>query len=278
MLNFHCPFCQTKCETSPEYAGMNMPCPKCGKTITAPGAAIAAGEPKMAPSRSQQSASKDAPAQAPAQGSGNLLLYGIIGIVVIVAIVFVGAMMNSGDGIAGGPNSIVIMDTSMGAVKIELDAGKAPITVDNFLKYVDEKHFDGTIFHRVIADFMIQGGGFEPGMRPKSSKRAPIRNEAGNGLRNVRGTIAMARTNEPDSATDQFFINVKDNPALDRKAGNPGYTVFGKVIDGMDVVDAIRLVRVRPNESGEEAIPLKDVMIRSIRRVAEEKADDSAKK
>src|SRR5437773_320601 len=97
MLNFHCPFCQTKCETSPEFAGMNMPCPKCGKTITAPGA-IAAGEPKMAPSRSQQSGSNDVPAQAPAKGGGNLLLYGIIGIVVVVAIVFVGAMMNSGDG------------------------------------------------------------------------------------------------------------------------------------------------------------------------------------
>ncbi len=121
------------------------------------------------------------------------------------------------DNAKSGSNPVVVIETSMGAIKIELSQDKAPITVANFLRYVDDKHFDGTIFHRVIADFMIQGGGFEPGMRPKESKYPPIKNEAGNGLSNIRGTIAMARTTEPNSATDQFFINVADNRGqLDR--------------------------------------------------------------
>jgi cyclophilin family peptidyl-prolyl cis-trans isomerase len=273
MLNFECPSCKTKCETSNEYAGMQMPCPKCGKILTAP-AAIAAGEPKLPPSRSQQAAGADRSASpAPAQGGGNMLLYGIIGIVVVVGIIVVGALLNSSNG-PSGDNPVVVMETSMGSIKIELFQDKAPVTVANFLKYVDDKHYDGTIFHRVIADFMIQGGGFLPGQKEKGSKYARIRNEAGNGLKNERGTIAMARTNEPDSATDQFFINVKDNPNLDRNAKSAGYAVFGRVIGGMDVVDAIRNVKTIP-DGGENAVPVTDVIIRSVRR---EQSETPAKK
>jgi cyclophilin family peptidyl-prolyl cis-trans isomerase len=163
-------------------------------------------------------------------------------------------------------NPTVVMETSMGTVKMVLYQDKAPITVANFLKYVDDKHYDGTIFHRVISGFMIQGGGFEPGLRPKSSKFAPIKNEAGNGVSNERGTVAMARTPVPDSATDQFFINVVDNSrGLDRKPGDAGYAVFGKVIDGMEVVDKIRYVRTR-DIGDHEKVPVEDIVIKSIRR------------
>ena len=161
-------------------------------------------------------------------------------------------------------NPTVVMDTSMGKVTIELFEDKAPVTVKNFLQYVDDKHYDGTIFHRVIADFMIQGGGFEAGMKEKRT-RDPIKNEAGNGVSNKRGTLAMARTNNPDSATAQFFINAKDNPFLDRSAGQAGYAVFGKVTDGMEVVDKIRRVETA-NRGGHGDVPVQDVVIRSIRR------------
>jgi cyclophilin family peptidyl-prolyl cis-trans isomerase len=159
-------------------------------------------------------------------------------------------------------NPVVIMDTSHGKIVVELYADKAPITVKNFLQYVDDKFYDGTIFHRVIADFMIQGGGLEPGQEEKKT-RAPIKNEAGNGLPNERGTIAMARTSEPDSASAQFFINVKDNPFLDRAraADKVGYTVFGRVTDGMDVVDKIRRVDTNARD-----VPREDVIIRTVRR------------
>ncbi len=163
--------------------------------------------------------------------------------------------------------TVVIMETSKGTIKIELYDSKAPITVKNFLKYVDEKHYDGTIFHRVIADFMIQGGGFLPGLREKGAKFPPIKNESFNGLENFRGTVAMARTPHPDSATDQFFINVKDNNMLDRaQAGDRvGYAVFGRVVQGMDVVDAIRVVRTA-DAGGHGDVPVEDVIIKSIRR------------
>ena len=163
-------------------------------------------------------------------------------------------------------NPIVVAETSEGTIKIELFDEQAPVTVKNFLSYVDDKFFDGTIFHRVMEDFMIQGGGFNPGLREKETK-APIKNEAGNGLSNLRGTIAMARTNDPDSATAQFFINVVDNSKkLDPGPGNPGYAVFGRVIEGMDVVDKIRKVKVA-NRGGNEAVPVTDVVIKSIKRV-----------
>jgi len=171
-----------------------------------------------------------------------------------------------------GPNPVVVIETSMGDMKVELYEDKAPITVKNFLRYVDEKHYDGTIFHRVMSDFMIQGGGFEPGMVEKGGTHGQIRNEASNGLANERGTIAMARTNNPDSATDQFFINVKNNPALNRGGNNPGYAVFGKVIEGMDVADKIRQVDTT-TVKGHKDVPAEDVVIKSIRRVANEKAD-----
>jgi cyclophilin family peptidyl-prolyl cis-trans isomerase len=163
-------------------------------------------------------------------------------------------------------NPRVVMDTSLGKVTIELFEDKAPITVKNFLKYADDKFYDGTVFHRVIADFMVQGGGFEPGMQQKKT-REPIKNEAGNGVSNERGTIAMARTNNPDSATAQFFINVVNNSkSLDRNDASAGYAVFGKVVDGMDVVDKIRAVETG-SKLGFENVPRTDVVIRSIRRV-----------
>src|SRR5579884_3800287 len=167
---------------------------------------------------------------------------------------------------ASAKNPVVVMKTSAGTIKIELFEDKAPITVKNFLKYVDDKHYDGTVFHRVISDFMIQGGGFEPGMKEKRT-RDPIKNESDNGLSNKRGTLAMARTNQPDSASAQFFINVKDNDFLDRARARDkvGYCVFGKVIEGMDVVDMIRQVETgRRGVNGD--VPVKDVVIESVRR------------
>jgi cyclophilin family peptidyl-prolyl cis-trans isomerase len=159
----------------------------------------------------------------------------------------------------------VVMDTSLGKIVLELNVDKAPITVKNFLRYVDDKHYDGTIFHRVISDFMIQGGGFTPGLRQEKETREPIKNEAANGLSNERGTIAMARLDDPDSATAQFFINVANNARLDRTPDKPGYTVFGKVIAGIEVVDAIRRVDV-VDRDGHENVPVKDIIIRSVRR------------
>jgi peptidyl-prolyl cis-trans isomerase B (cyclophilin B) len=153
------------------------------------------------------------------------------------------------------------METSLGRIKLELDGDKAPLTVANFLSYVDEQFYDGTIFHRVMPNFMIQGGGFEPGMKQKKTKAA-IRNESPNGLSNGRGTIAMARLPDPDSATAQFFINVVENgPHLDRSR----YCVFGTVTEGMDVVDKIKAVRTT-RHGGHENVPVDDVVITSVRR------------
>ena len=165
-------------------------------------------------------------------------------------------------------NTRVVMETSQGTITIELEDDKAPTTVKNFLSYVDDKFYDNTIFHRVISNFMIQGGGFEPGMRQKRTKPA-IKNESTNGLSNQRGTLAMARTSVPDSATCQFFINVKDNGGLDREQSQDGvgYCVFGRVVEGMDVVDKIK--RVATTSHGmHENVPQDDVVIRSVRRAA----------
>ncbi|HEV8691481.1 MAG TPA: peptidylprolyl isomerase [Ideonella sp.] len=151
----------------------------------------------------------------------------------------------------------VRLATSMGDIVLELDKDKAPKSVDNFVQYVKAGHYDGTIFHRVIDGFMIQGGGMKPDMSEKPT-RPPIPLEAGNGLSNVRGTVAMARTNMPDSATSQFFINVVDNTRLDTAGG--GYAVFGKVIDGMDVVDKIKAV---PKGQGSlQSVPVQPVLIK----------------
>lgn len=164
-------------------------------------------------------------------------------------------------------SDIVVMTTSKGVIKIKLDAEKAPITVQNFLAYVDEGHYDGTIFHRVINNFMIQGGGFDAQLRQKPT-HAPIKNEAANGLKNTRGTIAMARTMVVDSATSQFFINVVDNAFLDFRSPTPqgfGYCVFGEVVEGMDVVDAIRAVATG-NVGPMGDVPREPVVIESVRR------------
>ena len=169
---------------------------------------------------------------------------------------------------AEGGNPVVIMKTSMGDVKIELDKAKAPITVENFLGYVNDKFYDGTIYHRVIPAFMIQGGGFDKDMSQKKTKAA-IKNEASNGLKNTNGTIAMARTSDPNSATAQFFINTKDNVFLDYKNDTPqgmGYAVFGKVVDGMDVVKKIEQVKTT-SKGPYENVPVTPVVIESIRVV-----------
>jgi peptidyl-prolyl cis-trans isomerase B (cyclophilin B) len=157
---------------------------------------------------------------------------------------------------------MVRLHTNFGAITLDLDAAKAPDTVKNFLAYVENGHYANTIFHRVIDGFMIQGGGFEPGMKQKAT-RAPVKNEAANGLKNDRYTIAMARTNDPHSATAQFFINVKDNDFLNHTAPTPqgwGYCVFGKVVEGQDVVDRIK--GVKTGRSGmHQDVPAQDVII-----------------
>lgn len=165
---------------------------------------------------------------------------------------------------AGKPSPIVRMTTSLGVIDLELNASKAPVTVANFLKYVEAGFYSGTIFHRVIPDFMIQGGGLEPGMERKPT-REPIKNEAGNGLKNVAGTIAMARTSSPHSATSQFFINTVNNAFLDKEqaADGWGYAVFGKVIEGMDVIKKIESVPTG-RVAGHSDVPKKDVVIKKI--------------
>ncbi|MDY0270106.1 peptidylprolyl isomerase [Trichloromonas sp.] len=167
-------------------------------------------------------------------------------------------------------NSIVLMKTSMGDIKIALNQEKAPITVENFLDYVDEGFYEGTIFHRVIDNFMIQGGGMTADMKEKKN-RTPIKNEADNGLANARGSIAMARTQMVDSATSQFFINVVDNTFLNHQSKSPagyGYAVFGQVIEGMEVVDAIRKVKTG-NKGFHQDVPVETVTIEKVSRVVE---------
>ena len=157
---------------------------------------------------------------------------------------------------------MIKLTTNHGVISLELNAEKAPKTVANFLAYVEAGHYDNTIFHRVIKNFMIQGGGFEPNMNQKPCQ-APIENEAANGLKNKRGSIAMARTNDPHSATAQFFINTVDNDFLDFKSPSGqgwGYCVFGEVVDGLDVVDKIRAVRTG-NKGFHQDVPVEDVII-----------------
>ena len=159
---------------------------------------------------------------------------------------------------------VVVIKTSKGEIRLELESEKAPVTVKNFLAYVDAGFYDGTIFHRVIDGFMIQGGGFTQDMTQKPTN-APIKNEADNGLKNARGTIAMARTSVVDSATAQFFINLVDNAMLNHGARDFGYAVFGRVTQGLDVVDAI--AKVRTGQKGPYGdVPLEPVVIESIKR------------
>jgi peptidyl-prolyl cis-trans isomerase A (cyclophilin A) len=286
MLYFECPSCKANCETTPAYSGKAVHCPHCGKSITVPTdpAAITttppAPKPKPAPASTAVTTPDVAAAQQARQNpgtpsiaqnpSGNQVRNVILVLVGIAVLVFVGIWLvpadtpkdSKGKTMTDGANPVVVMETSMGTVKMELFQDKAPISTANFLKYVETKHYDGTIFHRIIREFMIQGGGFTPGMKREKPGFEPIRNEARNGVSNTRGTLAMARTGDPNSATSQFFINVVDNS---RKLGPGGvdahgYAVFGQVIDGMDVVDKIRAV-----ETGREDVPIKDVVIKSIR-------------
>ena len=164
---------------------------------------------------------------------------------------------------------MIKLTTNHGTITLKLDAEKAPKTVENFLAYVRDGHYDNTIFHRVIKNFMIQGGGFEPGMNQKPTK-AQIENEANNGLKNKRGTVAMARTNDPHSATAQFFINTVDNDFLDFKSASGsgwGYCVFGEVVEGLDVVDKIREIKTG-NKGFHQDVPAEDVVIQKAEEVA----------
>ncbi len=162
-------------------------------------------------------------------------------------------------------NPVVLLETNMGAIELELNQEKAPLTVKNFLSYVDDKFYNGLIFHRVIDGFMIQGGGFDVKMTEKATKQ-PVKNEASNGLRNEVGTIAMARTSDPHSATAQFFINVNDNSSLNYPSPDGhGYAVFGKVISGMHVVNRIKLVKTG-DLGGHSNVPMDSVIIKTMKR------------
>ena len=182
-------------------------------------------------------------------------------------------------GAARAANPVVVIETNLGTIKVELFEEKAPGTVKNFMSYVDDKHYDGVIFHRVIEGFMVQGGGMKPGGEEKKTKPA-IKNEAANGLSNAMGTIAMARVGQDigevkaaDSATSQFFINTVDNKFLDKKEdpNGIGYCVFGRVIEGLDVVAKIEKVAKRPVAKGKPSVPLEDVVIKSVRKVEAKK-------
>ena len=164
---------------------------------------------------------------------------------------------------------VVEMTTNLGVIRIELDSERAPVTVKNFLEYVDRKFYNGTIFHRVIKGFMIQGGGYGEGEKRKETM-APIKNEAENGLKNIKGSIAMARTNDVNSATSQFFINLVDNDFLNNRGTDPrrfGYAVFGQVVSGMDVVEKIGKVKTIAKSPVFKDYPEPQVVIESVRRV-----------
>jgi cyclophilin family peptidyl-prolyl cis-trans isomerase len=159
---------------------------------------------------------------------------------------------------------MIRFETTLGNFTVELYADKAPVSAENFLKYVDESFFDGTVFHRIVPGFVIQGGGFTEDMTQKKN-HPPIKNEADNGVKNTRGTLSMARTNDINSATSQFFVNLKDNDFLDHTRGNFGYAVFGRVTEGMDVIDKIAAVKTG-RRRGFEDVPLDPVIMTSVRR------------
>ena len=160
---------------------------------------------------------------------------------------------------------MIRFETSLGNFTVELDLKSAPVSSENFLRYVEDGHFDGTVFHRVIPGFMIQGGGFAADMTEKPTRK-PISNEAANGLRNLRGSLAMARTNDINSASAQFFVNLVDNGFLDHRPGNFGYAVFGRVVDGMDVIDKIAAVKTG-RKHGHDDVPVEPVAVTAARRV-----------
>ena len=198
----------------------------------------------------------------PPRGLSAKLLH-LAGVALIAAFLTI-AQARAQESTSPLPNPEIVIKTNMGAITLRLFRDKAPVTVENFLQYVEEGHYDGTIFHRVIPNFMIQGGGLDVDMKEKPT-REPIVNESRNRLHNIRGTIAMARTSDPDSATAQFFINQRTNLQLDWAPGAQGYTVFGEVIDGLSIVDFIASSPVK--QVGPHAIvPIETVLIESITR------------
>jgi cyclophilin family peptidyl-prolyl cis-trans isomerase len=187
---------------------------------------------------------------------------------IISTLIILGGALFAGSALTADSNPKVVLDTSKGKIVLELYPEKAPETVKNFLNYVDQKFYDGTIFHRVIPKFMIQGGGFTADMNRKPTE-APIKNEADQGLGNDRGTIAMARTGDPHSATSQFFINTVDNNFLNHKSKTPqgwGYAAFGKVVEGMETVDAISAVKTTTRGPYRD-VPVEPIVIKSARRL-----------
>jgi peptidyl-prolyl cis-trans isomerase B (cyclophilin B) len=187
---------------------------------------------------------------------------------IVATLLIIGVVFFAGSALTADSNPKVILDTSKGKIVLELYPEKAPETVKNFLNYVDQKFYDGTIFHRVIPNFMIQGGGFTADMARKPTA-APIKNEADRGLKNDRGTIAMARTGDPHSATSQFFINTVDNDFLNHKSKTSqgwGYAAFGKVVEGMEAVDAISAVKATSRGPYRD-VPVEPVVIKSARRL-----------
>ena len=187
-----------------------------------------------------------------------------IALALAASVLFAGTALGAGKKAAKKGNPTVVIKTSLGTIEAVLYQDKAPISVENFLAYVKDKHYDGTIFHRVIPNFMIQGGGFTSKFSQKKT-RDPIKNEAKNGLKNERGTFAMARTGQVDSATCQFFINLKHSKFLDHGVRDYGYTVFGKVTKGLDVVDKIAAVQTGSKGPFSRDCPKEDVIIKSIR-------------
>lgn len=191
-------------------------------------------------------------------------ILGMVAALALGALVTTPAMSQNADAESAQEQTMVVFETTKGDITLELFPEEAPITVENFLSYVDEGFYDGTIFHRVIPGFMVQGGGFTPDMKQKQTK-APIKNEADNGLKNKRGTLSMARTQDVNSATTQFFINVADNDFLDHGTRDFGYAVFARVVDGMDVVDSI--VKVPTGRAGMHSdVPKEPVIIEKARR------------
>lgn len=187
---------------------------------------------------------------------------------IVATLLSLGAVLSAGSALTSDSNPKIVLDTSKGKIVLALYPEKAPETVKNFLNYVDQKFYDGTIFHRVIPNFMIQGGGFTADMQRKPTG-APIKNEADRGLKNERGTIAMARTGDPHSATAQFFINTVDNDSLNHKSKTQqgwGYAAFGKVVEGMDTVDAISAVKTTARGPYRD-VPVEPVVIKSARRL-----------
>lgn len=187
---------------------------------------------------------------------------------VVVALLVTAGMACAADAVKSSKNPVVSMETSLGKIKIELFEKEAPISVKNFIDYANSGFFKDTIFHRVIPGFMIQGGGLSSKLMPKGGERPPIKNEAANGLKNSRGTLAMARTGDPDSGAAQFFINVNDNVFLDHRdktVAGYGYAVFGKVVEGMDVVDKIVNTPQERKNSVFQNVPKEPVIIKSVK-------------